>query len=451
MIQTVKSKNDNVEYLSTKKASPTHQSNNIQKCFSSSPIHSSSLLHPNHHLLNPPGNILSTSSPYSDSVSDMFNAPFVLLFALLLTLPLIILFAPHILPPKRLTISISDESDDLALFRRAVSSTRHRPGSVQRLGSTNAKPKIAFLFLTNTDLHFAPIWQLFFNPAKSSRRKLYNIYVHADPDSDVKSPGGVFENRFIPAKKTQRSSPTLISAARRLLANAVLDDPLNSYFALVSQNCIPLHSFSYVYNTLFQSQLPKPSRLSFTEPRRPSRLSDTKLNRPSRLSFNEPSGPSRLSYIEVLSEEPQLWDRYIARGKNVMLPEIPFDKFRIGSQFYILTRTHALTVINDRKLWKKFRLPCLNVDSCYPEEHYFPTLLSMEDPKGVSEYTLTNVNWTGSVDGHPYMYSPAEVSPELIRRLRVSNSSFSYLFGRKFSPECLVPLMKIAEKVIFRD
>ncbi|MFS7889871.1 putative glycosyl transferase, family 14 [Helianthus anomalus] len=447
MIQTVKSKNDHVEYLSTNIASPTHQSvKYIQKCFVSSPIHSSSLPHPNHHhhLLNPPVNILSTSSPYSDSdfhsVSDMFNAPFVLLFALLLTLPLIILFAPHILPPKRLTISISDESDDLALFWRAVSSTRHRPGSVQRIGSTNAKPKIAFLFLTNTDLHFAPIWQLFFNPAKSSRRKLYNIYVHADPDSNVKSPGGVFENRFIPAKKTQRSSPTLISAARRLLANAVLDDPLNSYFALVSQNCIPLHSFSYVYNTLFQSQPSKPSRLSFTEPRRPSRL-----------SLTEPRRPSRLSYIEVLSEEPQLWDRYIARGKNVMLPEIPFDKFRIGSQFYILTRTHALTVINDRKLWKKFRLPCLNVDSCYPEEHYFPTLLSMEDPKGVSEYTLTNVNWTGSVDGHPYMYSPAEVSPELIRRLRVSNSSFSYLFGRKFSPECVMPLMKIAEKVIFRD
>ncbi|XP_076937539.1 glycosyltransferase BC10-like [Bidens hawaiensis] len=357
----------------------------------------------------------------------MFNTPFVLLFALLLTLPLVILFAPRILPPKRLTISLPDELDDLALFRRAVTSTVHRPGSISRLGATNAKPKIAFLFLTNTDLHFALVWEKFFNPVNPSNRKLYNIYVHADPDSNVKPPGGVFDNRFIPAKKTQRSSPTLISAARRLLATAVLDDPLNAYFALVSQHCIPLHSFHFIYKTLF------------TESTRLSR-SSTRFTLPSR----------RLSYIEVLSEEPQLWDRYIARGKNVMLPEIPFDKFRIGSQFYILTRSHSLIIIKDRKVWRKFRLPCTDVDTCYPEEHYFPTLLSMEDPKGVSEYTLTNVNWTGSVDGHPYMYTPDEVSPELIRRLRVSNSSFTYLFGRKFSPECLLPLMEMADDVIFR-
>ncbi|KAK9059837.1 hypothetical protein SSX86_020541 [Deinandra increscens subsp. villosa] len=359
----------------------------------------------------------------------MLNAPFVLLFALLLTLPLVLLFAPRILSPKRVAITLPDEIDDLSLFRRAVRSTVQPPGSVSRLGATNAKPKIAFMFLTNTDLHFAPIWEKFFDPAKSDQRSLYNVYIHADPDSDMKSPGGVFENRFIPAKKTQRSSPTLISAARRLLATAVLDDPLNAYFALVSQHCIPLHSFRYVYKSLFQPH--------------------TK-SKPKSRSTRFPSQPSRLSFIEVLSEEPQLWDRYIARGKNVMLPEVPFDKFRIGSQFYILTRAHALKVIKDRNLWRKFQLPCLNVDSCYPEEHYFPTLLSMEDPKGVSEYTLTNVNWTGSVDGHPYTYSPAEVSPELIRTLRVSNSSFSYLFGRKFSPDCLLPLMDLAENVIFR-
>ncbi|KAI3734598.1 hypothetical protein L6452_14070 [Arctium lappa] len=353
----------------------------------------------------------------------MFNTPFVLFFALLLTLPLLFLFAPRILPPRRLTISIPDDLDDLALFRRAILSSLHPPGSgsVSRLGSTNAKPKIAFLFLTNTHLHFAPLWENFFNPSnsKSNQRKLYNIYVHADPDSDVDSPGGVFENRFIPAKKTQRSSPTLISAARRLLATAVLDDSLNAYFALVSQHCIPLHSFRYVYKTLFQPP-------------------------------TESTQPSRLSFIEVLSEEPQLWDRYIARGKNAMLPEVPFDKFRVGSQFYTLTRAHSLLVIKDRKIWRKFRLPCLDVDSCYPEEHYFPTLLSMEDPNGVSEYTLTRVNWTGSVNGHPHTYQPSEVSPELIRSLRVSNSSFSYLFARKFSPDCLRPLMDMAEKVIFR-
>lgn len=134
-----------------------------------------------------------------------------------------------------------------------------------------------------------------------------------------------------------------------------------------------------------------------------------------------------------------------------MLPEIPFDKFRMGSQFYTLTRRHAVKVVGDRRLWKKFRLDCLRPQSCYPEEHYFPTLLSMEDPKGCTSYTLTRVNWTDSVDGHPHTYYPNEVSPELIYELRRSNFTTPYMFARKFSADCLQPLMNMAKEVIFRD
>ncbi|XP_047322357.1 glycosyltransferase BC10-like [Impatiens glandulifera] len=345
----------------------------------------------------------------------MFPSPFVLLFALLLSLPLVFLFAPRILPlsTQHPQISIADELDDLDLFSRAAAPRRHSHGSVSRLGPTDHKPKIAFLFLTNTDLHFAPLWEKFFK----GNKRFYNVYVHAYPSAAVSSPGGVFQDRFIAAKKTERSSPTLISSARRLLATAILDDPLNSYFALVSQHCIPLHSFRFMYRTL----------------------------------FTESTQSHPTSYIEILAEEPQLWDRYTARGDNVMLPEVTFENFRVGSQFYILARRHALLVIKDRKLWVKFRLPCLNVDSCYPEEHYFPTLLSMADPNGCSHYTLTRVNWTESTDGHPHTYYPPEVSPGLIRKLRVSNSTYSYFFARKFSPDCLQPLLKMSEKVIFRD
>ncbi|KAK9283734.1 hypothetical protein L1049_011984 [Liquidambar formosana] len=348
----------------------------------------------------------------------MFSTQFVLSFALLLSLPLLFLFAPRILPPKDAQITLPDELDDLALFRRATLASLHSPSTgTIRLGITNPKPKIAFLFLTNSDLSFAPLWERFFNHSHN----LYNIYIHADPSAKLNPPGGVFANRFIAGKKTERASPTLISAARRLLATALLDDPLNSYFALVSQHCIPLHSFNYVYRTLFGS------RFSF--------------------KFSH----HFKSFIEILSDEPTLQDRYTARGENVMLPEVPFDRFRVGSQFFILSRKHALVVIKDRRLWRKFRLPCLNTDSCYPEEHYFPTLLSMEDPNGCTHYTLTRVNWTDSTGGHPHTYRPDEVSPELIHTLRESNSSSSYLFARKFSPDCLKPLMEIANTVIFRD
>lgn len=134
-----------------------------------------------------------------------------------------------------------------------------------------------------------------------------------------------------------------------------------------------------------------------------------------------------------------------------MMPEVPFNRFRVGSQFFTLTRKHALVVVKDRTLWRKFKVPCYRDDECYPEEHYFPTLLSMADPDGCTKYTLTSVNWTGTVNGHPHTYRPAEVKPELIQELRPSKHSESYLFARKFTPDCLEPLMNIAKSVIFKD
>lgn len=348
-----------------------------------------------------------------------FPTPFILCFALSLSLPLLFVFAPQILSPG----DFQDDLDDLALFHKAALPSSSR--SLSRLGTAiNPDPKIAFLFLTNSDLTFAPLWEKFFH----GNQHLYNIYIHADPSVQINPPGGVFEGRFIThAKKTGRSSPTLISAARRLLATALLDDPLNTYFTLVSQYCVPIHSFRFAYHFLFRNPL--------------TTLQET---------VSSPF-PTHKSFIEILSDEPTLLDRYNARGENVMLPEVPLEQFRVGSQFFTLTRKHALLVVRDSKFWRKFRLPCLNIDTCYPEEHYFPTLLSMEDPNGCTHYTLTRVNWTDSFDGHPHIYTPDQVSAELVYKLRESNSTYSYLFARKFSPDCLIPLMKIADDVVFRD
>jgi hypothetical protein len=58
--------------------------------------------------------------------------------------------------------------------------------------ATNPKPKIAFLFLTNSDLSFAPFLEKFFH----GNRHLYNIYVHADPSVKITPPGGVFQGWF---------------------------------------------------------------------------------------------------------------------------------------------------------------------------------------------------------------------------------------------------------------
>ncbi|CAN7135627.1 unnamed protein product [Brassica rapa subsp. narinosa] len=329
-----------------------------------------------------------------------------LLYSLSLFLSLSLLF--FLSSSRNNLLSTADELDDLSLFHRAALSSSNTRRLIS-LSQTPPPPKIAFLFLTNSDLTFLPLWETFFQ----GHEHLYNAYIHADPSSTV-SPllSSSINAKFIPAKKTARASPSLISAERRLIARAILDDPDNLYFALVSQHCIPLHSFSYIHIHLSKSHR---------------------------------------SFIEILSDEPFLPQRYTARGDDAMMPEIPYQDFRVGSQFFVLAKRHALMVIQERKLWRKFRLPCVDAESCYPEEHYFPTLLSLEDPEGCSRFTLTRVNWTGSVSGHPHTYRALEVSPQLIHRLRRSNSSLDYFFARKFSAESLQPLMEIADDVIFRD
>ncbi|CAI9771493.1 unnamed protein product [Fraxinus pennsylvanica] len=315
-------------------------------------------------------------------------------------------------PPSHVN---NNEDDDYSLFQVA-----------SRVNPKPKKPikKIAFMFLTKTPLPFAPLWELFFNNAP---KNLYNIYVHADPSFNYTPPfSGVFRRRVIQSKPTRRHSPTLISAARRLLAHALLHDKSNYMFALLSPACIPLHSFNFTYRTLIKS---------------------------------------RKSFIEILQNEDGAYDRWAARGESVMIPEVRFEDFRIGSQFWVIKRKHARISVRDRRLWSKFKLPCLEASTCYPEEHYFPTLLNMVDSRGIIPCTLTHVDWEGSYEGHPRMYEPNEVDLELIMALRKhtprygddesngSNSSLMkrhdpFLFARKFAPGSVHPLMRIANNIV---
>ncbi|XP_057523397.1 glycosyltransferase BC10 [Amaranthus tricolor] len=326
-------------------------------------------------------------------------------------------------PPPPLPPLPSDYSEDIELLKRA---SRVNPNP--RKGHPK---KVAFLFLTTTPLPFASLWELFFKQSGKKANQQYNVYIHADPKARYNHPfTGVFSKRVIPSSKpTRRNTPTLITAARRLLSHALLDDPDNYMFTLLSGSCIPLHSFNFTYNTLVNSDK---------------------------------------SFIEILSNETTAYGRWTARGEFQMLPEVPFEDFRIGSQFWSLTRRHARVVVQDVRLWRKFRMPCLTVSTCYPEENYFPTLLSMVDPNGVIPATLTNVNWVGQYDGHPRTYNVSDVDPGLIRWLRESRPRYGdlgingsdlagidrwdpFLFARKFAPNCVESLLKLAKGILFKD
>ncbi|KAM7274562.1 hypothetical protein ACFE04_016428 [Oxalis oulophora] len=314
-----------------------------------------------------------------------------------------------------------DDEDDVALLKQA-SKVKSRPKSPK---------KLAFLFLTTAPLPFARLWDVYFaNHRINHRERLFNIYVHADPRYNYTPPfQGVFANRVIPSKPTERNTPSLTAAARRLLANALLHDHSNSMFVLVSPSCIPLHSFEFTYNKLIKS---------------------------------------RKSFIEILAHEEWSFDRWVARGDQAMLPEVSLEEFRIGSQFWVLTRKHAKLIVSDSQIWAKFNQRCVRVHTCFPEENYFPTLLHMRDARGIIPATLTFVNWTGCYDGHPVTYDRDEVSPELISTLRNerprygddgangsdlfwANRTDPFLFARKFHPRSARVLLRIARSVIFKD
>ncbi|XAR70978.1 hypothetical protein NMG60_11028037 [Bertholletia excelsa] len=321
-------------------------------------------------------------------------------------------------PPPWQPFPEPDSDEDKQIFQQA-----------SRVNQNPSRPaKLAFMFLTTTPLPFAPLWELFFNQAPSN---LYNIYIHADPTFEYDSSfSGVFTNRVIPGPKpTHRHSPALISAERRLLSHALLHDPSNAMFALVSSSCIPLHSFNFTYRSLMES---------------------------------------KKSFIEIIKNESEAYYRWVVRGEEALLPEVPFEKFRTGSQFFVLTRKHARLVVSDRRLWAKFKLPCLTRFHCHPEEHYFPTLISIKDPRGCIPATRTYVDWSITWHGHPRLFNASEVGPHLIWEIRNKRPRYGedgtngpdsltgkrndpFLFARKFSPDSIQPLMRIAPDVIVKD
>ncbi|XP_047320471.1 glycosyltransferase BC10-like [Impatiens glandulifera] len=358
----------------------------------------------------------------------LFPSPFHLFCVILLCFPLAFVFTitspskPE--PPIQSTIIINTKPKSTIFSQLNSGKTKNYTSK-----------KLAFLFLAHAPLPFSPLWELYFNNVSKHQ---YNIYIHADPTRNYDPPfSGVFQNRVIPGSiRTRRYSPTLIAAVRRLLTHALKDDKSNSMFALLSPSCIPLHSFNFTYKTLI---------------------------------------PSRKSFIEILKNEPGMLDRWMVRGENVMLPEVRFEDFRVGSQFFVLTRKHAKMVVSDRRLWGKFKMPCLRRDTCYPEENYFPTLLNMQDPRGCVPATLTYVDWKGRVDGHPRTYNGSEVGPELIEKIRgrrprygdltINGSDgfrreilgnhhryhYPFLFARKFASESVQRLLSMASDVIFAD
>lgn len=308
------------------------------------------------------------------------------------------------LPP-----SVRELSDDEIASHVVISSILNTPPMESK------NPKIAFMFLSPGSLPFEKLWDKFFQGHEGR----FSIYIHASREKPVHT-SRYFVNKEIRSGKVDWGKISMVDAEKRLLSNA-LKDLDNQHFVLLSDSCVPLRDFDYVYNYLMYTNI------SFID------------------SFPDPGPHGNGRYSEH------------------MLPEVEKKYFRKGAQWFTMKRQHAVIVMADSLYYSKFREYCRpGMDgqrNCYSDEHYLPTFFNMHDPTGIANWSVTHVDWSEG-KWHPKSYEKKDVSEELIRNITSITESVHvtseekketmimpclwngmnrpcYLFARKFLPETL--------------
>lgn len=204
---------------------------------------------------------------------------------------------------------------------------------------------------------------------------------------------------------------SMCDAERRLLANALLDIS-NQWFILLSESCIPLYKFSFVYHYIMKA------KHSFVG------------------AFDDPGPYGRGRY-----------------NKN-MAPLVNITKWRKGSQWFEVNRKLAVNIVEDTTFYPKFEQYCR--PACYVDEHYFPTMLTIQAANVLANRSITWVDWSRG-GAHPATFGRNDITEEFFNRVRGGghkclynnrNSSVCVLFARKFAPSALEPLLHMVDSKV---
>ncbi|KAF2580175.1 hypothetical protein F2Q68_00000910 [Brassica cretica] len=153
-----------------------------------------------------------------------------------------------------------------------------------------------------------------------------------------------------------------------------------------------------------------------------------------------------------------------------MLPEIPRQDFRKGAQWFTMKRQHALIVMADNLYYSKFRQFCRpGVEAnknCIADEHYLPTFFHMLDPGGISNWSVTYVDWSER-RWHPKTHRARDISLKFLKNITSDDVSVHvtsvgkrgeelrwpctwngirrpcYLFARKFHSDSVNKLVRL--------
>ncbi|XP_048330338.1 glycosyltransferase BC10-like isoform X2 [Ziziphus jujuba] len=263
------------------------------------------------------------------------------------------------------------------------------------------KPKIAFLFIARNRLPLDIVWDAFF--------------------------------------QVDWGEASMIEAERILLRHA-LEDAYNQRFVFLSDSCIPLYNFNYIYDYIMSTST---------------------------------------SFIDSFADTKE------GRYNPLMAPVIPVQNWRKGSQWVVLTRKHAEVVVNDNIVFPMFQWHCKRKSlpefwrdqpfpadtskehNCIPDEHYVQTLLAQEGlEEEITRRSLTHSSWdlSSSKDRerrgwHPVTYKYSDATSMLLQSIkeidniyyetehrrewcsRKGKPSACFLFARKFTRPAALRLL----------
>jgi len=247
--------------------------------------------------------------------------------------------------------------------------------------------KIALCFLTYDNLSQPKLWSEIIN---NNKDKL-NVYIHNKTDFV----DNTYElHKFcIPNKiATKYAHKSLIEATLELFRTAYNADPLNRFFILLSDKCIPLHNFDFIYKQVFELN----SNIIF-----------------SILSDNNPYGSmERYKYI---------------KDKNF----IKKKQFMKDSQWILLNRDTVSFFINHNYLH------LYSDNFVAADEHYFGTFCNKFQIPFINK-SITFVNWREESDNKediPLPKTYTNLTDNMIENIK-QNGTF---FLRKVSSECILP------------
>ncbi|MCI03252.1 core-2/I-branching beta-16-N-acetylglucosaminyltransferase family protein [Trifolium medium] len=136
-----------------------------------------------------------------------------------------------------------------------------------------------------------------------------------------------------------------------------------------------------------------------------------------------------------------------------MAPLVNITKWRKGSQWFEVNRKLAVNIVEDTTFYPKFEQYCR--PACYVDEHYFPTMLTIQAGSALANRSITWVDWSRG-GAHPATFGRSDITKEFFNRVHGGqkckyndrNFSLCVLFARKFAPSTLEPLLDMVNSKV---